>query len=143
MTIMLKRHKKNGYEGFNYFVNFLESLGTNKQRNFIETASLEDPVYMSWIKKNMMNLDFLFELTTDDLIILKNNTAYFFEQIFHAFEFRKEHEKNKIDVHLTDEQIATRRANWKEPALRSNTGILRKYAKTVSSASEGCVTDEF
>ncbi len=43
---------------------------------------------------------------------------------------------------ISPEEIATRRANWKQPALRATKGILYKYAKTVKDASEGCVTDE-
>lgn len=49
---------------------------------------------------------------------------------------------NKIEAHLSDEEIAERRKNWTPPPLKANSGLLRKYAKTVSSASEGCVTDE-
>jgi dihydroxy-acid dehydratase len=51
-------------------------------------------------------------------------------------------EKNSIDVHLSDAILAQRRANWIRPD-RPVTGILKKYRHTVSSASEGCVTDEF
>lgn len=50
-------------------------------------------------------------------------------------------EKNTISVDLTTEEINTRRANWKQPPLKVTKGSLYKYAKTVSSASEGCVTD--
>jgi len=52
-------------------------------------------------------------------------------------------EKNTISVNLSDEEIETRRANWVQPALKVNKGSLYKYANTVSSASVGCVTDEF
>ncbi|RZF59925.1 dihydroxy-acid dehydratase [Sphingobacterium corticibacterium] len=48
---------------------------------------------------------------------------------------------NTINVNLSDEEIATRRANWKQPALKVNKGVLYKYAKTVANASQGCVTD--
>jgi len=51
-------------------------------------------------------------------------------------------EKNSISVDLTDEELADRRKNWKQPDLKVKRGSLYKYAKTVSSASEGCVTDE-
>ena len=51
-------------------------------------------------------------------------------------------EQNSIDVHLSDEELATRRASWQAPD-RPVSGILKKYRHTVSSASEGCVTDEF
>ena len=36
-----------------------------------------------------------------------------------------------------------RKTNWNAPAITATNGILRKYSQTVSSASEGCVTDEF
>jgi dihydroxy-acid dehydratase len=32
---------------------------------------------------------------------------------------------------------------WKAPELKSKSGWLKKYTQLVSSASEGCVTDEF
>jgi dihydroxy-acid dehydratase len=52
-------------------------------------------------------------------------------------------EKNTIDFNVSDEVLAQRRLNWKQPDLKSKRGVLYKYAKTVSCASEGCVTDEF
>lgn len=48
-----------------------------------------------------------------------------------------------IDVKLTDAELVKRKAEWKAPDLKHKKGILYKYAKTVSSASEGCVTDKF
>ena len=48
-----------------------------------------------------------------------------------------------IDVKISDVELAERKAEWSEPALKHTKGILYKYAKTVSSASEGCVTDKF
>ncbi|MEL7145032.1 MAG: dihydroxy-acid dehydratase, partial [Bacteroidota bacterium] len=50
---------------------------------------------------------------------------------------------NKIDVKLADEELEARRKAWQPPALKFKSGVLYKYAKTVSSASEGCVTDKF
>ena len=50
--------------------------------------------------------------------------------------------KNTLTLKVPDEVIAQRRAAWKQPALKVSRGILYKYAKTVKSASEGCVTDE-
>ena len=43
---------------------------------------------------------------------------------------------------ISDEELAERRASWVEPPLKAKRGVLYKYAKSVSSASEGCVTDE-
>lgn len=51
--------------------------------------------------------------------------------------------ENTINVEISEEEIAKRKAKWKQPALKESRGILYKYAKTVSSASQGCVTDEF
>jgi len=51
--------------------------------------------------------------------------------------------KNTINLEVSDEELSKRRANWKQPKLKATKGILYKYAKTVSSASEGCVTDKF
>ncbi|MNW79522.1 Dihydroxy-acid dehydratase [compost metagenome] len=49
---------------------------------------------------------------------------------------------NSINVLLSDEEIAQRRAAWVQPALKVSKGVLYKYAKTVADASEGCVTDQ-
>ncbi|HVW94485.1 MAG TPA: dihydroxy-acid dehydratase [Mucilaginibacter sp.] len=43
---------------------------------------------------------------------------------------------------VSDEEIAARKAAWQQPGLRVSRGLLYKYAKTVSTAAEGCVTDE-
>jgi dihydroxy-acid dehydratase len=51
-------------------------------------------------------------------------------------------EKRVIDVHLSDEELAARQANWVAPAYKATRGTLYKYIKNVKSASEGCVTDE-
>lgn len=48
---------------------------------------------------------------------------------------------NTIDVLISDEELAARKAQWKKPADKATFGILRKYIKNVSSASQGCVTD--
>jgi dihydroxy-acid dehydratase len=47
-----------------------------------------------------------------------------------------------IEAKLSEAEIARRRERFKAPPLQADNGILRKYAQTVSSASEGCVTDE-
>lgn len=50
-------------------------------------------------------------------------------------------ETNTLRVDLTDKELEIRKANWIHPPLKIGSGSLYKYAKTVSSASEGCVTD--
>ena len=52
-------------------------------------------------------------------------------------------ENNTISVALSEEEIEERRKKWEAPALKFKKGVLYKYAKTVASAAEGCVTDEF
>lgn len=49
---------------------------------------------------------------------------------------------NKINVELSNEELAARRAKWIKPALKATNGVLFKYAKLVKNATEGCVTDE-
>ncbi|GAB1462990.1 dihydroxy-acid dehydratase [Pedobacter sp.] len=49
---------------------------------------------------------------------------------------------NKINLKVSDEIIAERRAKWQQPKLKVTKGVLFKYAKTVTDAAGGCVTDE-
>jgi len=49
---------------------------------------------------------------------------------------------NKLTAQINADEVAKRRANWIAPLLRAQSGLLLKYAHTVSSASEGCVTDK-
>jgi len=46
-----------------------------------------------------------------------------------------------IQLNVPDDEIAKRRAAWKQPVPRYTRGVLAKYAKLVSSASRGAVTD--
>jgi dihydroxy-acid dehydratase len=50
--------------------------------------------------------------------------------------------KNTIDMKISDEEFAKRKANWKQPESPIKQGVLLKYMRSVSSASEGCVTDK-
>src|SRR5471030_1423004 len=49
---------------------------------------------------------------------------------------------NTINLIISDEEIAARKAAWVQPELKVKKGLLYKYAKTVNTAAEGCVTDE-
>jgi dihydroxy-acid dehydratase len=49
---------------------------------------------------------------------------------------------NTIELKVDEKELAERRANWKQPALKVSQGILYKYAKYVANASEGCITDK-
>lgn len=48
-----------------------------------------------------------------------------------------------LQVNVSDEELAERRAAWTEPTPRYTKGVLAKFAKLVSSASLGAVTDRF
>jgi dihydroxy-acid dehydratase len=50
--------------------------------------------------------------------------------------------KNTINMKISDEEFAKRKANWKKPESPIKQGVLLKYIRSVTSASEGCVTDK-
>ena len=50
-------------------------------------------------------------------------------------------EKREINLEVDDATLAARRERWVQPEPYTNRGILAKYAKLVSPASEGAVTD--
>jgi dihydroxy-acid dehydratase len=49
---------------------------------------------------------------------------------------------NTIHLHVSDVELAERKSNWVQPKLKVTNGVLLKYAKLVTDASNGCVTDE-
>ena len=49
---------------------------------------------------------------------------------------------NQINVDLTNEELAQRKADWVTPPYKARRGTLYKYIRNVKSASLGCVTDE-
>ena len=49
----------------------------------------------------------------------------------------------EINLHVSDEELAARQAKWQAPEAYTQRGTLAKYAKLVSSASEGAVTDKY
>ncbi|MGB7327513.1 MAG: dihydroxy-acid dehydratase [Rubripirellula sp.] len=51
-------------------------------------------------------------------------------------------ETNRLDVDVSEAELAKRKSAWTAPPLKAIRGTLYKYIKTVKSASEGCVTDE-
>jgi len=46
----------------------------------------------------------------------------------------------RLDVELSDAELQARLADWKAPAPRYTRGVMAKYARGVSSASQGAVT---
>jgi dihydroxy-acid dehydratase len=51
--------------------------------------------------------------------------------------------KNTIDIRIPDEEYKKRLAAYVPPPQRETRGVLAKYAKLVSTASEGAVTDKY
>ena len=48
---------------------------------------------------------------------------------------------NEINLNVSDSELFIRRKKWIKPVSKVKSGILNKYLNSVSSASEGCVTD--
>ena len=57
------------------------------------------------------------------------------------FIFRFLGKKNEINVNIDKKELEIRKKLWVKPDLKFKSGILYKYSKLVSSASNGCVTD--
>ena len=49
---------------------------------------------------------------------------------------------NQLSVNISDEEMAARKAAWVQPAPHYTRGVLAKFAKLTTSASEGAVTDK-
>ena len=49
---------------------------------------------------------------------------------------------NRLDVNLSDDELAERKSTWVRPEYKASKGTLYRYIKTVKTASEGCVTDQ-
>lgn len=52
-------------------------------------------------------------------------------------------ENNELSLHINEHEMARRMEKWQQPAPRYTRGVLAKYARLVSSASAGAVTDNF
>jgi len=50
-------------------------------------------------------------------------------------------ESNELTLHINEHEMARRLENWRQPAPRYTRGVLAKFAKLVTSASTGAVTD--
>ncbi|NQZ76391.1 MAG: dihydroxy-acid dehydratase [Ekhidna sp.] len=49
---------------------------------------------------------------------------------------------NTLTVKLSEEELLARQKQWVKPAYKAKRGILKKYINSVTTASEGCMTDE-
>ena len=48
---------------------------------------------------------------------------------------------HEMKVEISMEELERRKSSWEAPEISVQSGVLYKYAKSVSSASEGCITD--
>ena len=62
------------------------------------------------------------------------------QDLKNKIEEMQQHEKAHLDYF--EKEIDKRKKEWKKPPYKFNKGILYKYIKSVSNASEGCVTDQ-
>ena len=46
-----------------------------------------------------------------------------------------------MTLHVSAQELRQRKAKWKQPKPRYTKGVLAKYAKMVTNASQGAVTD--
>ena len=53
---------------------------------------------------------------------------------------RMDVESRLLEVLISEEEMERRRADWQQPQPQYTGGVLAKYAKLVSSASQGAVT---
>jgi dihydroxy-acid dehydratase len=51
--------------------------------------------------------------------------------------------KNTLNIMLSDDELSNRKKQWKAPELKAKRGALYKYARSVSTASKGCITDQY
>jgi dihydroxy-acid dehydratase len=52
-------------------------------------------------------------------------------------------DKRLLQLNVSEEELAKRGAQWKQPTPRYTRGVMAKYVKLVSTASVGAVTDRF
>lgn len=50
---------------------------------------------------------------------------------------------NTIHLHVSNEELFDRKNKWEQPKLKVTNGVLLKYAKLVTDASNGCITDAY
>ena len=69
---MLTKHKKKGLEGFQNFVCNIETASSESFKNILQTAMIEDPIYITWALKNLMHFEDVVELEDEPFETLLN-----------------------------------------------------------------------
>lgn len=70
---MLERIKKKETAGFKEFVSNLETTAIEKRLDIIQLAILEDPIYMEWVLKNVITVDKVLDLPTEEIRMICQN----------------------------------------------------------------------
>ena len=55
--------------------------------------------------------------------------------------YLQSHGYNTINLKVSDEELAKRRAAYQQPAPKATRGVLAKFAKLTDDAAHGCITD--
>jgi dihydroxy-acid dehydratase len=50
-------------------------------------------------------------------------------------------DNRELRVEMAEDELAKRKASWQAPEARYKKGVMAKYARSVSSASEGAITN--
>jgi len=82
---ILTKHKKKGEDGFKKFICNLETSSEAKQKEILEVAFLEDPVYVSAILPNLISADFITKLSKPEVIKVYNNLSNPIKMFLYAF----------------------------------------------------------
>ncbi len=78
---MLERIKKKQIPGFKEFVQNLETSRSGVREQIAFSGMLEDPLYMSWVRENLVSFEDFFSLPSDDMILVLNHQ----EQVLQVF----------------------------------------------------------
>jgi hypothetical protein len=97
MASILKRIKRKEYDGFKDFVRSLETTAHSKRVEIIQAAILEDPVYMTYIFKNMTTANEVIELVADSIDVVVKNMPNAISTLAKAF-----YKSDKIDYIMNE-----------------------------------------
>jgi hypothetical protein len=64
---MLNRIKRQQFDGFKEFVANMETTAKNVRQQIFVAGTLEDPIFMAWIFKNLKNFDDFLNLPSDEI----------------------------------------------------------------------------
>ncbi|OFZ47558.1 MAG: hypothetical protein A2381_10230 [Bdellovibrionales bacterium RIFOXYB1_FULL_37_110] len=82
---ILTKHKKKGEDGFKKFICNLETSTEAKQKEILEVAFLEDPVYISAVIPNLISAEFITKLSRQEVLKVYNNLSNPIKMFLYAF----------------------------------------------------------